>query len=246
MSQQDPRQTHLSYTKRGERNHSQYMRADDSSTFVNPLHEGSSQGISPYDFAPDTAIPPPPPGMDAACASPSKRIRGYRIALVVLFILVVALGSLQVMQMTRYAIETTGSAQHTIARPQTVPTRTVTPGTIKEHTTLTCGMCDEPVITTLTSITIDTTDHRLIMTATLQNVSGAQQIDYFAEFSLQDPFGNAYEGTGELNADFFLGVGQHVFKTEIFSFLPRPGILYTLTGRLGIVGITYDPLQFTF
>jgi len=117
--------------------------------------------------------------------------------------LIVALGSLEVMQVTRYAFDTTGSAQRTIARQQPVPMRTVTPGTIKVHATLTCGMCNEPVLTTLTSIAVDTTDHRLIFRATLQNVSGAKQIDYFAEFSLQDPFGNRYDGTGNLNSDFF-------------------------------------------
>ena len=85
-----------------------------------------------------------------------------------------------------------------------------------------------------------------IWTITLNNQSGAQQTDYFAQFSLQDPLGNTYEGTGELNADFFLSAGQTVFKTEIFSFLPRPGVSYTLVARFGISGITYDPLQFTF
>jgi len=107
-------------------------------------------------------------------------------------------------------------------------------------------MCNEPVLTTLTSITVDTTDHRLIFGVTLQNVSGAQQIDYFAEVSLQDPFGHTYEGTGNLNSDFFLDAGQTAMKTEIFSFLPRPGVSYTLLARLGITGIAYDPLQVTF
>jgi len=122
----------------------------------------------------------------------------------------------------------------------------VTPGTLKEHATLTCGTCNDPVLTTLTSITIDTTDHRLITTVTLKNVSGAQQIDYFAEFSLQDPFGTLYEGTGNLNTDFFLDAGQTATKTEIFSFLPHPGTSYTLITRLGISGRTYDPFQLTF
>ena len=157
-----------------------------------------------------------------------------------------ALGSLEVIQVTRYAFETTGSAQRRIARQQPVPMRTVTPGTIKVHAMLTCGMCNEPVLTTLTSITVDTTDHRLIFGVTLQNVSGAQQIDYFAEVSLQDPFGHTYEGTGNLNSDFFLDAGQTAMKTEIFSFLPRPGVSYTLLARLGITGIAYDPLQVTF
>lgn len=122
----------------------------------------------------------------------------------------------------------------------------MTPGTIKEHTMLTCGTCDDPVLTTLTSITIDTTDRRLIIIVTLQNVSGAQQIDYFAEFNLQDPFGIIYEGTGNLNTNFFLDAGQTAVKNEIFSFLPRPGVTYTLVARLGISGITFDPLQVTF
>ena len=111
---------------------------------------------------------------------------------------------------------------------------------------LTCGVCNDPVHTTINSITIDTKNLRLIWTITLQNQSGAQQTDYFAEFSLQDSLGNTYQGTGELSSDFFLSVGQMVFKTEIFSFLPRPGVSYTLVARFGVSGITYDPLQFTF
>ncbi len=76
--------------------------------------------------------------------------------------------------------------------------------------------------------------------------SGAEQIDTFADFSLQDPSGNTYEGTGSLNTGFILSAGQIVLETEIFSFLPRPGVAYTLIARLGSSGITYDPVQFTF
>ena len=111
---------------------------------------------------------------------------------------------------------------------------------------LTCSGCDDPVLTTINAITIDTKNLRSIWTITLQNQSGAQQIDYFAQFSLQDPLGNTYQGTGSLNSDFFLSTGQKVFRTEIFSFLPRPGISYTLVARFGISGMIYDPLQFTF
>jgi hypothetical protein len=176
MSQPDPWQTHLSYTKRAERNHATSMGADYSSTFVNPLHEGSSHGISPYEFFTETAMPPPPPCIDAPFVPHSKRNTGSLIAIVVLSVLVVALGSLEIMQqmvthtpLKTYASVTTGSTQagassalRTSARQQTFPTRTVTPGTIKEHATLTCGRCSDPVLTTLTSITIDTTDRRLI------------------------------------------------------------------------------------
>ncbi len=246
MTQQDEWQAHPIKASRQGNQHAPNMEADNSSTYVKPAHEGSAQSFYPYTFAPETAIPPPPPGLDLPLVSPSKRFSGYRIALSVLIVLVVALGSLEVMQVTRHAFEMTGSAQRTIARQQPVPMRTVTPGTIKVHAMLTCGMCDEPVLTTLTSITVDTTDHRLIFGVTLQNVSGAQQIDYFAEFSLQDPFGHTYEGTGNLNSDYFLDAGQTAMKTEIFLFLPSAGVSYTLVTRLGISGISYNPLQVTF
>jgi hypothetical protein len=246
MTQQNKWQAHPSYVSRQGRQHAPNMEADNSSTYVKPALEGSAQSFYPYTYAPETAIPPPPPSIDLPLVIPSKSFSGYRIALAVLIVLVMALGSLEVIQVTRHAFEMTGSAQHRIARQQPVPMRTVTPGTIKVHAMLTCGMCDEPVLTTLTSITVDTTDHRLIFGVTLQNVSGAQEIDYFAEFSLQDPFGNRYDGTGNLNSDYFLDAGQTALKTEIFSFLPRPSVSYTLVARLGISGITYDPLQVTF
>jgi hypothetical protein len=246
MTQQNKWQAHPSYVSRQGRQHAPNMEADNSSTYVKPALEGSMQSFSPYTYAPETAIPPPPPGIDLPLVIPSKSFSGYRIALAVLIVLVMALGSLEVIQVTRYAFEMIGSAQRTIARQQPVPMRTVTPGTIKVHAMLTCGMCNEPVLTTLTSITVDTAYHRLIFGVTLQNVSGAQQIDYFAEFSLQDPFGHTYEGTGNLNSDYFLDAGQTAMKTEIFSLLPSPGVSYTLVARLGISGITYDPLQVTF
>jgi hypothetical protein len=177
----------------------------------------------------------------------------------VLLVLVVALGSLVVIQVTAHTPLTTytsgsagsnqtgtTSAQHATTPQKATPGRILTPGTINENVTLTCSVCNNPVHSTINSITIDTTNLRLIWKITLQNQNGAQQTDYFAQFSLQDPLGNTYEGTGSLNTDFFLDVGQCAFKTEIFSFLPRPGVSYTLVARFGISGLTYYPLQFTF
>ena len=115
---------------------------------------------------------------------------------------------------------------------------------------LTCGVCTDPVHTTINAITIDTTNLRTVWTGidtiTLDNQSGAQQTDYFAQFSLQESLGNTYEGTGELNIDFFFSAGHMASKTKIFSFLSRPGVSYTLVARFGVSGLTYDPLQFTF
>jgi hypothetical protein len=168
--------------------------------------------------------------------------------------LVVALGSLELLQVVaqtlsvQYPSVPAGSHQASTIATQhaAAPVRTLTPGTIKENMLLTCSGCDDPVLTTITSITVDTTHIRTVWTMKLENVSGAQQIDYFAEFGLQDPFGNTYEGTGNLNTNYFLDAGQTAMKTEIFSFLPRPGESYTLVARLGISGITFDPLQVTF
>ncbi len=235
------------------------MRTDVSSTFVKPLHTGSSQYTSPYPYTEGTAIPPPPPDLYPPLPSHPKRNRVQVIAIAVLAVLVVGLGSLEGMQLTTHTLFPTfpyGSAgsnqagiapaQHATAPLKTTPVRILTPGTIKENRTLTCGVCNDPVHTTINSITIDTTNLRSIWTVTLNNQSGAQQTDYFTEFSLQDPLGNTYEGTGDLNTDFFLSAGQKALQTEIFSFLPHPGVSYTLVARFGISGIMYDPLQLTF
>lgn len=235
------------------------MPTDVSSTFVKPLHAGSSQDNSPYTYSTGTIIPPPPPDLYPPLPSQPKRNRGYFIALTVLTLLVVVLGSLEVVQVAAHTLlptypsESMGSnqasispAQYTTSPFKPASLQTLTPGTIKENVTLTCGGCNDPVHTTIKSITIDTRNLRTVWTVTLNNQSGAQQTDYFAEFSLQDSLGNTYEGTGELNADFFLSAGQTVFRTEIFSFLPRPGVSYILVARFGISGLTYDPLQLTF
>lgn len=254
MSLQDHWQAHPSNANMPGRSQRPNMGADDSSTFVKPLHEGSWQSFSPYPFSPETAMPPPPPGMYSPLVSQPKRNTGYLITIVVLTVLVMALGSLEIVQMaghtplTTFSSGVTGPNQAgiTSAQQEPAPVRTLTPGTIKENMTLTCGGCNDPVLTTINSIMIDTTNLRTIWTITLNNQSGAQQIDYFGAFDLQDSLGNTYQGTGELQTDFFLRAGQRVFKSEIFSFLPLHGVSYTLVARLGISGISYDPLQLTF
>lgn len=90
------------------------------------------------------------------------------------------------------------------------------------------------------------TNLRLVWIVKLNNESGSEQVDDFTDFNLQDPNGTIYEGTGKLNTVFILSAGQTVLATEIFSFLPRPGVPYTLITHLGVSGRTYDPVQFTF
>jgi hypothetical protein len=241
----------------------QNMSTDVSSTFVKPLHDGSSQLTSVYTHSTDTAIPPPPPPyLYPQLPSQPKRNSGYLIAIAVLVLMVVGLGSLEVVQLAggkllsnspygsmganQSSQSATTSAQHATALLKTTPARTLTPGTIKENFMLTCGACNDPILTTINTITIDTTNLRLVWVVKLNNHSGAEQVDDFSVFSLQDPTGNKYEGTGNLNNVFILSAGQIELETEIFSFLPRPGVSYTLIARLGVSRINYDPLQFTF
>ena len=190
MSQQDQWQAHPSNANMPGRSHYPSMVADDSSTFVKPLHAGSLQYTSPYPYAAGTAIPPPPPELYPPLPSQRKTIRGYLIALAILTLIVIVLGSLEVVQLAAHTLLTTypsgstgsnqagiSSAQYRTSPDLPAPLKTVTPGTIKEILTLTCSGCDDPVHTTVNSITIDTTNLRTVWTVTLNNQSGAQQID---------------------------------------------------------------------
>ena len=104
MLQQDQWQTHPSNANMPGRNYAPNMGADDSSTFVKPLHDGSSQSFSPYAYSPGTAIPPPPPDIDSPRASQPKRNPGYQIAITVLTLLVVVLVSLEVVQLATHTL----------------------------------------------------------------------------------------------------------------------------------------------
>ena len=262
MSQQQRWRAHPSHSSMPGSNLYPNMPADDSSTFVKPLHDGSRQSFSPYTRSAETAIPPPPPYLYPQPPSYPKRNRGYLIAIVLLTLTVMGLGFLEVIQLAGNTLLTntfygsmgsnqstqsaTTSVHHATASLKATPLRTLTPATIKENITLGCGVCNDPILTTINTITIDTTNLRLVWVVKLNNESGAEQVDNFNDFNLQDPNGNIYEGTGNLNTVFILSAGQIVLETEIFSFLPRPGVSYTLIARLGGSGITYDPVQFTF
>ncbi len=170
------------------------MVVDDSSTFVKSLHAGSSQDTAPYPYSAGTAIPPPPPDLYPPLPAHPKRNRVHVIAITVLTLLVMMLGSLEVVQLAAHTLfptypsGSTGSnqegispAEHTMSPALTTPVRILTPGTIKENRTLTCSVCNNPVHTTINSITIDTTNLRTVWTITLQNQSGAQQTDFFCD-----------------------------------------------------------------
>src|SRR6266700_3038195 len=209
MSYQEQRYAHPSHSSKTGDYPYQNISEDASSTFVKPHHEGSSQYSSFYTFSPETAIPPPPPYLLPQYPFQSKRKRGYVIAIALLTLMVIGLGSLEIVQLTGNMLRTnspygfqgsnqsaTTSAQHATAHLKATPVRTLTPGTIKENITLGCGSCNDPIHTTINTFTIDTTNLRLVSIVKLNNVSGTEQVDDFSTFNLQDPNGNVYEGTG--------------------------------------------------
>src|SRR5512142_2271368 len=104
MTHQDRWQAHLSYPYMSGKQDSSNGAEGDSSTFVNPVPVGSSQSFSPYGCSTETAMPPPPPGIDAPFVPHLKRNTGYLIALVVLSALVVALGSLELLQVATHTL----------------------------------------------------------------------------------------------------------------------------------------------
>src|SRR2546430_938316 len=133
------------------------IQSDTSSTFVKPLFDGASQSFSPYPYSAGTAIPPPPPYLYPPLPSQPKRNRVHVITITILAVLVVLLGSLEVVQLavptllTTYPSGSTGSnhaginpAQNTTSPFKTTPVRILTPGTIKENMMLTCGVCNDP------------------------------------------------------------------------------------------------------
>ena len=119
MSRQNPWRAYPASGRSPERHYTPHMGADDSSTFVKPLHAGSSQTYSPYGFSTETAMPPPPPGIDAPVVAQLKRNTGYLIALVVLSGLVVTLGSLEILQVATHTLSVPGpSVTAGLIRPQ--------------------------------------------------------------------------------------------------------------------------------
>ena len=72
-------------------------QVDSSTTFVKPLHEGLSQPFTPYTFS-EEDIPPPPPYLYQQLPYQPRRNRGYVIAIALLTLLVVGLGTLEVFQ----------------------------------------------------------------------------------------------------------------------------------------------------
>jgi hypothetical protein len=192
MSQQEPWHSTASDSMMPAGNPFPSMPTDVSSTFVKPQHDALSPPTTPYAPSNGTPlpIPPPPPYWHPQSASRPKSNKVYLIAIAILALMVVGLGSIEVVQLAGgklLTISTYGStashqssqsaitpAHTATASLKTTPARTLTPGTIKENETLTCGGCDDHVLTAINTITIDTTNLRMIWVVKLNNHSGVK------------------------------------------------------------------------
>src|SRR5690348_5260265 len=111
MTHQQRWQTYPSNANTSARTPNPNMQEDDSTTFVKPRYEGSAQPFTPYTYS-EGEIPPPPPYLYQQLPHQPKRKRWYVIAIVLLTLLLVGLGSLEVIQETGWnllAQKTNGS-----------------------------------------------------------------------------------------------------------------------------------------
>lgn len=120
-----------------------------------------------------------------------------------------------------------------------------TPGTIQKNMQLkTCGGCDDPVLVTIDSITIDPTN--MVWSISLQDNTGAGGTPSFDDFTLEEPTGQKHQGTLGRSI-YFLGAGQSQDTSATFPFVPYAGETYKLTVTI-YAGSTvqFNPEYFTF
>lgn len=147
-------------------------------------------------------------------------------------------------------------------QPTNTPTATVaakstaTSGTSTKNLMLTCGAaCNDPVLVTIKTITINSSLVRMIWDISFQNnTTGTNLSVFLGDFTLQDSLGQKYPGQPE-KAVFGLSPNQVMDEQITFSFVPLAGENYTfpftVTGQYNGVAsnpfsVTFEPVTFTF
>jgi serine/threonine protein kinase len=213
--------------------------------------------------------PPPPP--------PSKpKNKGYLIVIAVLVLLLAGVGGVEVIRSPATpqavpAAQTPNTAPTSNATSQVtltptpnaspISTPSVTSGQNTVNRQLTCGGCDDPILVTIKTITINTATQSMAWDMAVLNKTGVSQHFTFTGFTLKDPSGGEGIGTGDiLNAYQYGGSNQSLDAaktapgTITFSFVPQRGVSYTLTAQITVPGynkgsdynIVFDPTTFTF
>ncbi|GHO83006.1 hypothetical protein [Dictyobacter formicarum] len=154
--------------------------------------------------------------------------------------------------------------------PSPTPSPTATPspkpapsGVIQVNKTLTCGGCDDPVLITINSITVDDSLAKMTFAITLTNKTNQQQNFYCDQFQLITGLENtAYDGTGEMvgydaNSQYInplrgLAASATAQTQVVFSFLPNVGQQYQLNVDMkkgsfsDSPAIKFDPVALNF
>jgi hypothetical protein len=165
-----------------------------------------------------------------------KIVLGQGIVIILLFIVIIAL------------------LLHSFAggnTPSPGTTSTATSGAeASGNKLLSCGGCDDPVLVTITTITISTT--KMVWAITLEDQTGAPFSYTFQVFDLVDSTGGKYQGVLDSPSDN-LHATQSQDDSATFSFVPQTRETYKLT--VTIIGtdfnnhfytIQFNPASFTF
>jgi hypothetical protein len=140
----------------------------------------------------------------------------------------------------------------------TVPYDSLTPyqsGVFSPNWRLDCGGCDEPLLVTITRVSVDTTNDNMTWTFHLYNHTGSNcaDVEFYNNIpTLQAPDGNSFTATGPTYLASSIPAGQSADATQIFGFVPRHGASYTFSAQLnmsycgGTDYTQYGPQTITF
>jgi serine/threonine protein kinase len=238
-----------------------------SSTY-NPTISTQSSYTPPAYTPPAYTAPPPgammsPPYGQPYLVQPQKKSKtGCYIAVIV--VLVLALCGVGSLAMTNFASRsdpsggttlTSGSSDNgTSTQTTNAPKNaaSATDGTFPKNIKLTCGGCNDPIIVTIKSITVDSGKGRTAWELSLYNntLSTFPSTEYsFQEFGLQEAAATDVVGSSDCQNTADIPSNQSITLTCIFSFVPFKNERYTLSMKLYAYGadtITFDPAYVTF
>lgn len=213
---------------------------------------------TPPNPQPSGAMGPLPYGQAYPLRQPQKKnITGCLIA--VIAVLVLALVGVSALALINIGLNLNASGSETVttggngattqATKATGSKVPVKDGTFTKNIKLGCGGCNDPLVVTITTITVESATGRMVWNVTLYNNSAAAYDStgyYFENFSIQSASDMAkVQASGDLlmlGSGDSIPAGQQVATKFIFSFVPYRNEPYTLYAKL----FAYPPGEVTF
>jgi serine/threonine protein kinase len=134
-------------------------------------------------------------------------------------------------------------------------TKTGTPakdGTFTKNIKLTCGGCNDPILVTIKTITVDSGKGRTAWELSLYNNTLTTFHSYgysIRQFGLQEATSTDVVGSSDCQNTEDIPPDQSITLTCVFSFVPFKNERYTVSIQLDAYGadtITFDPVYVTF